>query len=57
VISLPQGETEKLLIDVLAGRGATAGTLYVIRPDSYIGYRSQAGDPGKLKAYLDHIFA
>jgi hypothetical protein len=30
--------------------------LYLIRPDGYVGYRSQPADGGRLWAYLDHFF-
>ncbi len=36
--------------------GAAAPCLYLVRPDGYIGYRSQPPDAGKLGAYLEQIF-
>jgi hypothetical protein len=36
--------------------GARSACLYVIRPDGYIGFRSQPPDPEALKAYLTQIF-
>jgi 2-polyprenyl-6-methoxyphenol hydroxylase-like FAD-dependent oxidoreductase len=36
--------------------GARSECLYVIRPDGYVGYRSQPADAGKLVAYLERIF-
>lgn len=36
--------------------GAEGECLYLIRPDGYIGYRSQPIDPNRLKAYLEKIF-
>lgn len=36
--------------------GATAETLYVIRPDGYIGYRCQPADTARLRRYLRRIF-
>lgn len=37
--------------------GAGTECLYLIRPDGYIGYRSQPADLEKLRAYLHRIFA
>jgi len=37
--------------------GAGAESLYLIRPDGYVGYRSQPADAEKLFAYLSTIFA
>ncbi|MEW6304884.1 MAG: FAD-dependent monooxygenase [Verrucomicrobiota bacterium] len=36
--------------------GAAAECLYLVRPDGYIGYRSQPADGTKLQAYLETIF-
>jgi 2-polyprenyl-6-methoxyphenol hydroxylase-like FAD-dependent oxidoreductase len=36
--------------------GAGSECLYVIRPDGYVGYRSQPADEGRLLAYLERIF-
>jgi len=36
--------------------GAHAECLYLIRPDGYVGYRSQPPDVTKLRAYLERIF-
>jgi 2-polyprenyl-6-methoxyphenol hydroxylase-like FAD-dependent oxidoreductase len=36
--------------------GADAATLYLIRPDGYIGYRAQPPDADKLAAYLGRLF-
>ncbi|MGO9598209.1 MAG: FAD-dependent monooxygenase [Isosphaeraceae bacterium] len=36
--------------------GASAPCLYLIRPDGYIGYRSEPVDPERLWAYLDRLF-
>src|SRR5262249_45412098 len=36
--------------------GAEAPTLYLIRPDGYVGYRSLPPDAGKLTAYLGRVF-
>ena len=36
--------------------GATAACLYLIRPDGYVGYRSQTADAEKLWAYLERLF-
>ena len=36
--------------------GAGSECLYLIRPDGYIGYRSQPADAGRLLAYLQTIF-
>jgi 2-polyprenyl-6-methoxyphenol hydroxylase-like FAD-dependent oxidoreductase len=36
--------------------GADDEVLYLIRPDGYIGYRSQPAAAGPLRAYLDRIF-
>jgi hypothetical protein len=33
--------------------GATNRALFVVRPDGYIGYRSQPADAGALEKYLD----
>jgi len=36
--------------------GARSACLYVVRPDGYIGFRSQPPDPAALKSYLTQIF-
>jgi hypothetical protein len=36
--------------------GAGSECLYLIRPDGYVGYRSQPADPGRLSAYLQTMF-
>ena len=36
--------------------GAGSGCLYLIRPDGYVGYRSQPADAGRLSAYLQTMF-
>jgi hypothetical protein len=36
--------------------GASAPCLYLIRPDGYVGYRSEPADGEKLWAYLDRLF-
>src|SRR5215468_5508891 len=36
--------------------GARNACLYVVRPDGYIGFRSQPPDPEALKSYLTQIF-
>jgi 2-polyprenyl-6-methoxyphenol hydroxylase-like FAD-dependent oxidoreductase len=36
--------------------GARRACLYVVRPDGYIGFRSQPPDPEALKSYLSQIF-
>jgi 2-polyprenyl-6-methoxyphenol hydroxylase-like FAD-dependent oxidoreductase len=36
--------------------GARAACLYLIRPDGYVGYRSQPPDAEKLRRYLGRIF-
>jgi 2-polyprenyl-6-methoxyphenol hydroxylase-like FAD-dependent oxidoreductase len=36
--------------------GARGACLYVVRPDGYIGFRSQPPDPEALKSYLTQIF-
>ena len=36
--------------------GAAAECVYLVRPDGYIGYRSQPADGTKLDAYLKTIF-
>ena len=36
--------------------GARNACLYVVRPDGYIGFRSQPPDPEALKSYLAQIF-
>jgi hypothetical protein len=36
--------------------GAGADCLHLVRPDGYVGYRSQPADAGKLWAYLDRLF-
>lgn len=36
--------------------GARTDSLYLIRPDGYVAYRSQPIDPGKVAAYLSEIF-
>ncbi len=35
--------------------GARSECLYLVRPDGYVGYRSQPADEGKLLAYLEGI--
>ena len=37
--------------------GAGAECLYLVRPDGYVGFRSQPVDAGALVAHLDRIFA
>lgn len=58
--SLPPGPSS-LLLDQ-RGRlhriyGARAECLYLIRPDGYVGYRSQPVELRKLADYLDRIFS
>jgi hypothetical protein len=36
--------------------GARNACLYVVRPDGYVGFRSQPPDPEALKSYLAQIF-
>ena len=36
--------------------GARSACLYVVRPDGYIGFRSQPPDPEALKSYFSQIF-
>jgi hypothetical protein len=36
--------------------GARSACLYVVRPDGYIGFRSQPPDPETLKSYFTQIF-
>ncbi|MCA1684396.1 MAG: FAD-dependent monooxygenase [Planctomycetia bacterium] len=36
--------------------GAASPCLYLIRPDGYVGYRSQPPDADKLRAYLERLF-
>ena len=36
--------------------GAQSPCLYVVRPDGYIGFRSQPPDPEALKSYFTRIF-
>ncbi len=36
--------------------GARSACLYVVRPDGYIGFRSQPPDPEALKSYFTRIF-
>jgi hypothetical protein len=36
--------------------GARSACLYVVRPDGYIGFRSQPPDPEGLRSYLTQIF-
>jgi hypothetical protein len=36
--------------------GARSACLYLVRPDGYIGYRSQPPDADKLAAYLGRVF-
>jgi len=36
--------------------GAGSECLYLIRPDGYVGYRSQPADAGRLSAYLQTMF-
>lgn len=36
--------------------GARSESVYLIRPDGYVGYRSQPADEHRLSAYLDRIF-
>ena len=36
--------------------GARSECLYLVRPDGYVGYRSQPADGDKLLAYLERIF-
>jgi 2-polyprenyl-6-methoxyphenol hydroxylase-like FAD-dependent oxidoreductase len=35
--------------------GARSECLYLVRPDGYVGYRSQPADEGKLIAYLENL--
>jgi hypothetical protein len=37
--------------------GAEHECLYLVRPDGYLGYRSQPADADRLAAYLDRLFA
>jgi hypothetical protein len=50
----------ELLLDPRGGLhhryGARHACLYVIRPDGYVGFRSQPPDPEALKAYFSRIF-
>lgn len=36
--------------------GARSECLYLVRPDGYVGYRSQPAEPDKLVAYLERLF-
>ena len=36
--------------------GAQSACLYVVRPDGYIGFRSQPPDSGALRSYFTKIF-
>ena len=36
--------------------GARSECIYLVRPDGYVGYRSQPAEPDKLCAYLERIF-
>jgi hypothetical protein len=36
--------------------GAGSECLYLVRPDGYVGYRSQPADGGRLMAYLKTVF-
>jgi hypothetical protein len=36
--------------------GARSACLYVVRPDGYIGFRSQPPDGDALRSYLSRIF-
>lgn len=51
----------RLLIDpdgaLHAGWGAPAGSLYLIRPDGHIAYRSWPADAARLENHLDRIFS
>jgi hypothetical protein len=40
-----------------ARAGFVRDALYLVRPDGYIGFRCQPGDPGRLRAHLGRIFA
>ncbi|HLN32732.1 MAG TPA: hypothetical protein VK395_33695 [Gemmataceae bacterium] len=50
----------KLLLDaegaVVKNYGAEERTLFLTRPDGYVGYRAQSPDPAKFLAYLKQIF-
>ena len=37
--------------------GARSESVYLVRPDGYVGFRSQPADREGLMAYLDRIFA
>ncbi|MDM9379764.1 FAD-dependent monooxygenase [Chlorogloeopsis sp. ULAP01] len=45
----PQGECHR-------SYGASSASLYLIRPDGYIGYRCQGADVNKLMAYLQKVY-
>ena len=36
--------------------GASREGLYLMRPDGYVGFRSQPADVSALRAYLDRLF-
>ena len=58
--ALPDGMNEPLLdADRQAHHiyGVRGEALYLIRPDGYIGYRSQPTDEGALLQYIDKIFS
>lgn len=39
-----------------AAYGLSEGGVVLVRPDGYIGYRSDSFDPGRLRAYLGRLF-
>ena len=49
VLADPEGEVHRRY-------GASAECLYLIRPDGYVGYRSQPADVERLRGYLATIF-
>ncbi|MDI1480914.1 FAD-dependent monooxygenase [Polyangium sp. y55x31] len=49
VLSDPDGELHRRF-------GARSESIYMVRPDGYVGYRSQPADEEKLAAWLDRLF-
>ena len=49
ILSDPRGELHHRY-------GARSACLYVVRPDGYIGFRSQPPDPEALQSYFTQIF-
>ncbi|HYP46230.1 MAG TPA: FAD-dependent monooxygenase [Propionibacteriaceae bacterium] len=56
-----EGHPHPVMLDPEKGAhrtyGATAGALYLIRPDGYVGRRMSPADAGAVSEYLDTIFA